>query len=87
MPLPPKWHEYLRRWVLVVPRPLVLVALPVVGAGARVAKAIASDAGGALAADVTTWTISGRGASESGLQASSSAPRSITCGNGVVQRS
>ena len=51
-----------RDGVLVLPRPLVLAALLVVMAGARVAKPSRSDAAGALAADVTTWTITGRGA-------------------------
>ena len=46
---------------LVVPRPLVLAALLVVVAGARVAQPSRSDAVGALAAAVTTWTIIGRG--------------------------
>ena len=45
----------------VFPRPLVLAALLVVMAGARVAQPSRSDAVGALAADVTTWTIIGRG--------------------------
>ena len=49
---------------LVLPRPLVVAALLVAMAGARVAKPSRSDAIGALAADVTTWTITGRGASE-----------------------
>ena len=42
------------------PRPLVLAALLVVMAGATVAQPSGSDAAGALAADVTTWTITGR---------------------------
>ena len=47
---------------LVLPRPLVLAALLVVMAGGKGGEAIAgSDAVGALAADVTTWTITGRG--------------------------
>jgi hypothetical protein len=41
------------------PRPLVLAALLVVVAGARVAQPSRSDAAGALAADVTPWTITG----------------------------
>jgi hypothetical protein len=70
---PSLWHASLAAVRLVLPRPLVLAALLVVMAGARVAQPSRSDAAGALAADVTTWTITGRGASESGLQTSSSA--------------
>lgn len=46
---------------LVLPCSLVLAALLVVMAGARVAQPSRSDAAGALAAGVTTWMITGRG--------------------------
>jgi hypothetical protein len=71
-----------------LPRPPVLAASLMVMAEATVAQPSRSDAIGALAANVTTWTIIGRrGVCVSGLQANSSAPHVATYTNGVVQRS